>query len=372
MSSNILIMSVVGARPNFIKIATLAQRISMIKDVEHILVHTGQHYDENMSDEFFRDLVIPHPDLNLGVGSDSHAAQTAKIMLKLEPLLLEHKPDWVVVVGDVNSTMAAALVAVKLGIKVAHVEAGLRSFDRSMPEEINRIVTDSVAELLLTHCPDADQNLLNEGIAKDKIIRTGNIMIDTLVMNLARIEKQDGCKKLKVTPGGYAYVTLHRPSNVDREEKLASIVDELLRLGRQIPVVFPVHPRTRSRLMQYGLFNRLAEGNGIKLMEPIGYIESMGLLKNAYMVLTDSGGIQEETTYLGVPCLTLRENTERPITITQGTNRLTSVDRMARDIDDTISGKHPPKTATIPDLWDGKTSERIINALLERTDINKT
>lgn len=359
-------MSIAGARPNFMKLAPLAHCMRERDDVRHLLVHTGQHYDQNMSESFFRDLDMPEPDVNLEVGSLSHAAQTARIMERIEPVMLEHRPHWVVVVGDVNSTMAATLVAVKLGFKVAHVEAGLRSFDRDMPEEINRLVTDALADLLLTHSPEADENLVREGVAREKIVRVGNIMIDSLIKNLPRIDGAGACERIGVEPGGFCYVTLHRPSNVDDKNTLEKIVDELLALADKLPVVFPVHPRTRARLQDSGLLEKMEKGRGMKIMEPLGYHQSMCLTRNARLVLTDSGGIQEETTFLGVPCLTLRENTERPVTVSQGTNRLTSIGRLKKDIDDVFEGRHPRKDASIPELWDGKTAQRILDELLKR------
>jgi UDP-N-acetylglucosamine 2-epimerase (non-hydrolysing) len=366
MTKPVKVMSVAGARPNFMKIAPLAHAISRRKDVRHVLVHTGQHYDDNMSAAFFRDLGVPEPDVNLGVGSASHAAQTARVMEAFEPVLLEVKPDWAVVVGDVNSTMAATLVAAKLGFKTAHVEAGLRSFDRSMPEEINRLVTDALADLLLTHSPEADENLLREGVSPEKIARVGNIMIDSLVLNLERAKDCDACGGIGARPGEYAYVTLHRPANVDDPGSLERIVDELCGLSERLAVVFPAHPRTRARLSDNHLLSRLESAEGVMLIEPVGYHESIGLAMNARFVLTDSGGLQEETTYLGVPCLTLRPNTERPITISRGTNRLTSLDSLAKDIEDTLGGAHPSPDACVPDLWDGKAAERILDELLKR------
>jgi UDP-N-acetylglucosamine 2-epimerase (non-hydrolysing) len=367
MSRELTIMSVAGARPNFMKIAPLAHALMGRPGVRHVLVHTGQHYDENMSASFFRDLAIPPPDVNLEVGSGSHAAQTARVMETFEPALLSARPDWVVVVGDVNSTMAATLVAVKLGIKVAHVEAGLRSFDRTMPEEINRLVTDALADLLLIHSPEAGMNLAREGVAPEKVVMVGNIMIDSLVASLDQIKASAVGKRLGVAPREYVYVTLHRPANVDGAASLAAIMDALARLSERLAVVFPVHPRTRARLAEHGLLAGLAGQAGLHLIEPVGYHESLELAMNARFVLTDSGGLQEETTYLRVPCLTLRPNTERPVTVTVGTNRLTSLDRLAADIDDTLSDRHPRQDARVPELWDGKTAERIVEVLMERS-----
>jgi UDP-N-acetylglucosamine 2-epimerase (non-hydrolysing) len=366
MGRPVKIMSVAGARPNFMKIAPLAHAITRKGGVGHVLVHTGQHYDDKMSAAFFRDLGIPAPDVNLGVGSGSHAAQTARVMEAFEPVLLGEAPDWVVVVGDVNSTMAATLVAAKLGFKVAHVEAGLRSFDRTMPEEVNRVVTDALADLLFTHCPEADENLVREGVPREKIVRVGNVMIDCLVANLEAAKERDACGEAGVRAGEYAYITLHRPGNVDHPGSLGRIVDALCGLSERVPVVFPVHPRTRARLAEHGLLEKLEGRERVVLIAPVGYHESIGLALHARFVLTDSGGLQEETTYLRVPCLTLRPNTERPITINQGTNRLTSIERLGADIEDVLAGRHPRPDACVPDLWEGKAAERILEELLKR------
>jgi len=368
MGRPIKLLGVAGARPNFMKIAPLAHACKARGGVTHVLVHTGQHYDDNMSDAFFRDLDIPRPDVNLDVGSASHAAQTARVMEAIEPVLIDEAPDWVVVVGDINSTMAATLVAAKLELKVAHVEAGLRSFDRTMPEEINRLVTDALADLLLTHSPEADENLLREGVAPEKIARVGNIMIDTLVKNLDKAKAVDPCGRLGVKPGGFAYVTLHRPANVDPPGSLKKIVEALIRLGNKLDVIFPVRPRTRAQLVDNGLWDKLDRSKGLHLIEPLGYHDNLGLAMNARLTLTDSGGLQEETTYLGVPCLTLRPNTERPITISQGTNRLTSIEGLGKDIEDTLSGRHPSPAARVPELWDGKTADRILDELVKRAN----
>ncbi|MGC8893098.1 MAG: non-hydrolyzing UDP-N-acetylglucosamine 2-epimerase [Candidatus Saccharicenans sp.] len=359
---------VAGARPNFMKIAPLIKAIhyhnqqrNIKVKIETILVHTGQHYDDNMSDIFFKELGIPEPDINLGVGSDSHAGQTARIMLAFEPVCLKEKPDWVVVVGDVNSTLACSLVAAKLGIKIAHVEAGLRSFDRSMPEEINRLVTDALADLLFTPSADANLNLKKEGIPAKKIKLVGNIMIDALISRLPEAEKSEMPRKLNLKAKQFVYVTLHRPSNVDEPANLKSIMIKLRNLSKKFPVVFPVHPRTRKKLQEIS-FNA---GNypGLLLIEPIGYTDSLWLAKNALLVLTDSGGLQEETTYFGTPCLTLRPNTERPITIKLGTNKLTSLKTLESDIREIINGNH--KRGKIPKYWDGNTAKRIVKHLVE-------
>ena len=328
-------------------------------EISYRLIHTGQHYDEKMSDVFFKELGIPAPDINLGVGSGSHAVQTANVMTKFEPVCLEEKPDWVVVVGDVNSTMACTLVCAKLGVKIAHVEAGLRSYDRTMPEEINRIVTDSLADLLLTPSSDADENLKREGIPDSKIKLVGNVMIDSLVANLAKARASQLLNQLGLEKKRFVYVTLHRPSNVDQLAGLTTIMGELKRIAHDWPVVFPMHPRTRKMCGQFGI--ALADHPGLRILEPIGYHESLCLTEAARFILTDSGGLQEESTFFQTPCLTLRPNTERPITITHGSNQLTRLGRLARDIAEVLSRK--AETGRIPPLWDGHTAERIIAAL---------
>jgi UDP-N-acetylglucosamine 2-epimerase (non-hydrolysing) len=329
--------------------------------LDYRLVHTGQHYDEAMSEIFFKELGIPAPDINLEVGSGSHAVQTANIMTRFEGVCTREKPDWVVVVGDVNSTMACTLVCSKMGIKVAHVEAGLRSFDRTMPEEINRIVTDALAELLLTPSSDADANLLREGVAAHKIACVGNIMIDTLIENLPQSRRRPLLGRLQVEPEAFIYVTLHRPSNVDNEKSLRMIMAELSRLAAKWPVVFPMHPRTRKMCAQFGIV--LDGVAGLKILDPIGYHDSLCLIENARLVLTDSGGLQEESTYFRTPCLTLRPNTERPVTVTVGSNKLTSPERLSADIAEVL--KRPSRFGEIPALWDGHTAERIVSRLLQ-------
>ena len=366
-ANTIKLILVAGARPNFMKIAPLIRAIekhnaspkSSQMNINYVLVHTGQHYDIEMSEAFFRDLKIPSPDINLEVGSGSHAVQTAEILTRFEKVCLQEKPDWVIVVGDVNSTMACTLVAAKLGIKVAHVEAGLRSFDRSMPEEINRLVTDALADLLFTPSPDGNDNLKNEGIAESKIKLVGNIMIDTLLGNLEKARSRQAHKKLDVNEKEFAYVTLHRPSNVDDKTTLSTIMEHLNRLASQIPVVFPVHPRTKKMLANYAI--ACSNNNNLKLMDPIGYHDSICLAEHAKFVLTDSGGLQEETTFFRTPCLTLRPNTERPITITEGSNKLTNPDSLWSDIEQLLNG--PYHKGNIPGLWDGKTAERILEHL---------
>ena len=360
---------VAGARPNFMKIAPLIKAIQAnnrqavdVQTINYCLVHTGQHYDNKMSDVFFSELGIPAPDINLGVGSGSHAEQTARIMMAFEPVCIKEKPKWVVVVGDVNSTMACTLVAAKLGMKVAHIEAGLRSFDRAMPEEINRLVTDALSDLLLTPSLDADENLRREGISSSKIRLVGNIMIDTLLANLSQARRSDLPDKLCIKTKGFVYVTLHRPSNVDDGNNLEIIMGELNALADKIPVVFPVHPRTRNKIKLSEM--RVLNGAKLKLLEPIGYHDSLCLTERARFIITDSGGLQEESTYLGTPCLTLRPNTERPVTITVGTNKLTRLENLPVDIEEIMQGRRPI-IGRIPEYWDGQTAERILKALLE-------
>lgn len=359
---------VAGARPNFMKIAPILRALETRDDrVPATLVHTGQHYDSGMSEIFFRQLGIREPDVHLQVGSGTHGAQTARVMISFEEYLLSlpKPPAGVVVVGDVNSTMATALVAVKLGIPVAHVEAGLRSFDRRMPEEINRLVTDAVADLLLVSEPDGLRNLANEGIDESKIRYVGNVMIDTLVHQLAEARTLDTGEALGLSEGGYALITLHRPSNVDTAERLADVVDFLRRLGAELPAVFPVHPRTANKLKEFGLRARLEDAPGIHLLEPLGYRENLGLMQGARLVITDSGGIQEETTFLGVPCVTLRPSTERPVTVTEGTNTVVGEDleRAWQVVSDILAGRY--KSGQKVDGWDGRAAERVVDALIE-------
>jgi len=356
-----LIHLIAAARPNFMKIAPLYHALVKEDWAEPVIVHTGQHYDLNMSDAFFQDLGLPEPHIHLNVGSGTHAEQTGKVMIAYEKVLMDKRPDLVVVVGDVNSTMAATLAAVKLGVKVAHLEAGLRSFDRTMPEEINRIVTDSLADLLWTPSPDGDENLIKEGVPLHKIQRVGNIMIDSLEMLRSRIEKEKSFERYGLKPGGYGLVTLHRPANVDEPDLLREICRILQRVAKQIPLIFPVHPRTHKSLAKFGLWDDLQSISALHLTDPISYIPFMNLVFHCRFVLTDSGGIQEETTYLGIPCLTLRPNTERPITVTQGTNRLCTLRDVERQIGSILSQTTAQKT--VPDLWDGQAAVRVSKSI---------
>lgn len=366
---------IAAARPNFMKIAPLYHALKVQNWAEAIIVHSGQHYDLNMSDAFFEDLKLPDPQIHLGVGSGSHAEQTAKVMIAYEKAIIERQPDLVIVVGDVNSTLACTLAAVKVKYKnnpaksgsrpfVAHLEAGLRSFDRSMPEEINRIATDSLADLLWTPSPDGDENLENEGVDKEKIERVGNIMIDSLEMMRATIVVQKTYNDLGLNKSGYGVVTFHRPANVDDVEILSSLCTSLILISKNLPLVFPVHPRTRKNLQQYGLMNKINACGTIIVIEPMNYVRFMNLIFNCRLAITDSGGIQEETTYLGIPCLTVRPNTERPVTITQGTNRLCTIEKiqkMAEQILTECTPKHK-----IPDLWDGNTALRVVESIRKR------
>ena len=355
---------IAAARPNFMKVAPLFHALAASGDFAPVLVHTGQHYDPNMSDAFFRDLGLPDPHHHLGVGSGTHAQQTGGVMIAYEAVAMEHRPDWLVVVGDVNSTAACAMVGAKLGIPTVHLEAGLRSRDRRMPEEINRLVTDAIADVLWTPSPDADENLLAEGVPAARITRVGNIMIDSLAMALPRIEAEAAPEALGLKRGGYGVVTLHRPSNVDSPEQLARLVDLLVAAARRLPLVFPAHPRTRPKLEAGGHVARL-EAAGVRLIEPQPYNRFMSLLTGARVSLTDSGGLQEETTWLGIPCLTLRENTERPITITEGTNRLVSLETALAELDAALAA--PPGQGRRPDRWDGQTAQRCVADLRARS-----
>ncbi len=350
------VLHIVGARPNFMKLAPVLAALRAHENVTQQVVHTGQHYDVNMSDVFFEQLQIPAPDFNLAVGSGSHAKQTAEIMTRFEPVLLENRPDLVLVYGDVNSTVATSLVCAKLRFKVGHVEAGLRSFDRSMPEEINRLVTDQLADLLFTPSEDGDRNLRREGIPDEKIFRVGNVMIDSLVKLLPAAKKA----KIGELPERYALVTLHRPANVDDGLRLRTILESLLEVNRDLAVVFPTHPRTRKRIADFGL-----DASQLHLLDPCPYVDFLGLQSRATVIITDSGGIQEESTYLGVPCLTLRENTERPITISMGTNVLVGQNpaKLRSELAKALDGN--VKKGTVPPLWDGHAGERIAEVVVK-------
>ena len=359
------IVNVVGARPNLMKIAPLMDAYRGREEIEPLLVHTGQHYDANMSDLFFRQLGIPEPEINLEVGSGSHAVQTAEIMKAFEPVVLEQEPDAVLVVGDVNSTIACGMVAVKLGVKLVHVEAGLRSFDREMPEEINRVLTDSISDLLLCSEPSGVQNLRREGIADEKVHLVGNVMIDTLLRHRERAENSSIVGDLGLEESGYAVLTLHRPSNVDDPAVLGKLLDALEVVQRDQPIVFPAHPRTREKLAHSGLAERTAELRNLRILDPVGYLDFLKLMASARLVLTDSGGIQEETTILQVPCLTLRDNTERPITVEMGTNRIVGQDpeRIVATYREVM--EQGAAGGRVPPLWDGRAAERIVEVLLE-------
>ena len=361
-----MIVTIVGARPNFMKAAPIHAAFRQA-GVAHELIHTGQHYDAAMSKVFFEDLGMPRPIVDLGVGSGSHAEQTGAVMVGLERFFTEKRPRAVLVVGDVNSTMAASIVAAKMGLYCAHVEAGLRSGDWTMPEEVNRVVTDSLADLLLTPSSDGDENLRREGCAPESIVRVGNVMIDTLLQHLPKARGLNVASRFGLTPHGYGVLTLHRPSNVDDPAVLGRILQTIVEICQKVPVVFPIHPRTRRQASAAGLGARLEKTPGLVVTDPLGYLEFLSLTSQARIVLTDSGGLQEESTVLGIPCLTLRENTERPVTISQGTNRLCGTDpavisrEARRALDLEVGAPHP-----VPELWDGKTAPRIVSAVLER------
>jgi UDP-N-acetylglucosamine 2-epimerase (non-hydrolysing) len=360
------ILCIAGARPNFMKIGPLMEAFGRTPEIDPVLVHTGQHYDEKMSDLFFRQLGIPEPAFNLGVGGGSHAVQTASIMTAFEPVLARERPDAILVVGDVNSTIACALVASKLDVNVIHVEAGLRSFDRSMPEEINRVLTDSISDLLLCSESSGVENLAREGIAGDRVHMVGNVMIDSLLKHLERARALPTLTELGLKPGTYALATLHRPSNVDSPEALANTLEIVRRVQTELPVFLPLHPRTRQNLERFGLRARLDQLPGVRVVEPLGYLEFLNLMASARLVLTDSGGIQEETTILRVPCVTLRENTERPVTCEVGSNRVagTDPDRVHQIVTDVLQA--PDTMTAIPPLWDGQAAGRIARIIASR------
>ena len=358
-------LCVVGARPNFMKIAPLCRAFDKRPSCRYFLVHTGQHYDRAMSDLFFDELEIPRPHANLAISGGSHAQQTAAIMSRFEPVLADMAPDAVVVVGDVNSTLGCALVSAKAGVPVAHVEAGLRSFDRSMPEEINRMLTDAISDYLFVSEHSGLQNLMQEGAALERVHFVGNVMIDSLLRCREQAKRSGVLRRLALAPSGYALLTLHRPANVDSRQALESMLTAIERIQEQLPVVFPVHPRTRSCIERFGLGPRLASWPNLVDTGPLGYLDFLCLMDHAAVVLTDSGGIQEETTALGVPCLTLRDNTERPVTLHRGTNRLVGRDpeRIVRAFEQ-VTRDAAPRSAALPDLWDGQAAERIAEILL--------
>src|SRR5881394_631469 len=356
------VIIVAGARPNFMKIAPIVAAMKQRAEFQPFIVHTGQHYDDAMSESFFRDLNLPSPDVYLGVGSGTHAAQTAAVMTAFERVVLKEQPDWVVVVGDVNSTLACALVCSKLHIKVAHVEAGLRSRDRAMPEEINRLLTDQLADLLLTPSLDGDANLRAEGIDESRVRFVGNVMIDSLMTQLERARSSTILTTLSLEEDRYAVLTLHRPSNVDEQNAFLRILDALEQIAARLPIVFPIHPRTRKMIDELGLADRVAVMSSLRLIDPIGYLDFLRLMSCARLVLTDSGGIQEETTVLGIPCITLRDNTERPITIEMGTNTIAGTDtkKIVAAAERALDNPPDKSNLCIPEYWDGHAADRIL------------
>lgn len=361
------IISIVGTRPNFMKIAPIVRELNKIDHIESLLLHTGQHYDQKMSKIFFDELEIPKPDIELNIGSDSQAKQVAKIMVAFEDVCDEIYPDAIIVVGDVNSTMACTLVAAKKGIKVFHIEAGIRSGDKEMPEEINRLVTDSISDYLLPPSEDAVENLIKEGHSKDKIELVGNIMIDTLKYNQSKIQESEVLIKYNLSPGNYAVLTMHRPSNVDNKEVLTNLIDTIEYTQNRIKVIYPMHPRTKKMLTQFNLYDRVLGLSNLIITESLGYIDFGKLVSNAKFIITDSGGLQEETTVYNVPCITIRKNTERPITISEGTNELAGTDKkkIISLVDKILSDNW--KTGSQPKLWDGKTAQRVVKYILNKT-----
>jgi UDP-N-acetylglucosamine 2-epimerase (non-hydrolysing) len=364
MTNPLIVHMIAAARPNFMKVAPLWHALTASPDFAPVLIHTGQHYDPNMSDAIFADLRLPSPDHHLGVGSGSHAEQTGNVMIAYEAIAMAQKPDWLIVVGDVNSTAAAAMVAAKLHIRCVHLEAGLRSGDRAMPEEINRLVTDAIADVLWTPSPDGDENLVREGTDPARITRVGNIMLDSYEMVRPAIEAANVPAELGLEPGNYGVVTLHRPSNVDGDAQLTTLADALIAVQARLPLVWPVHPRAAKRLKETGLADRLS-GAGVQLIEPSPYIRFMSLVSNAAAAITDSGGIQEETTYLGIPCLTLRDNTERPITISEGTNELVTAATLFAALDAALA--RPKSQRPRPEFWDGASAARCVADLRARS-----
>jgi len=362
----IKVLNIVGARPNFMKIAPIHRLMEAAEGIEPVLVHTGQHYDKVMSKVFFKDLDLPEPKIYLGVGSGSHAQQTGAIMIELEKIMFETSPDLILVVGDVNSTMAAALVASKLSIPIAHVEAGLRSFDRSMPEEINRVVTDALADFLFVTEESGRRNLLNEGVREEKIYLVGNVMIDSLLQFQQKATNSKVHSELHLDNQPFALLTLHRPSNVDNRANFTNILNALERIEKEISIIFPIHPRSRKMIEQFNFSAKIEQMTNLKLIDPIGYLDFLHLMQNAKFVLSDSGGIQEETTVLGIPCLTLRENTERPVTVELGTNRIVGMDtdKIVTESLKVLSGQS--KKGEIPPLWDGNAAQRIVNIISEK------
>ena len=362
------IACIVGARPNFMKIAPILRAMKSKPELKPILIHTGQHYDKNLSDVFFDELGISRPDISLGVGSGSHAQQTADILVAVEKILVEaaekgEPVDRMIVVGDVNSTVAATMAAVKLHIPVAHVEAGLRSFDRTMPEEINRLLTDAICDMLLVSEPSGVENLTKEGHGPEKIHLVGNVMIDTLLTQVERAKKMDTLSRLELEAGTFGVVTLHRPANVDDPKVLEGLVDVLIDISDQMPLAFPIHPRTKARLTDFGLMEKLENKSTVKCLGPLGYLDFLCLTSQAKVIVTDSGGLQEESTSLGVPCLTMRPNTERPVTVDEGTSTLigSCADTLKKYLTQVANGQY--KEGKCPELWDGRAAERIVEVI---------